>query len=490
MSSPPIDSIEDFSGLVKVYDLPDSSSKALRRCGHNSTKCRQSSIHDLSDHVLIDILRRIDDCDEEEEYDKSIVRCKLVCKRWSALISLTQSLLNHPRIHRKLSHFVPQCPKSQLDQFPVFLAKDKVIRKSIGISKIDDVTVLSSCNDLLLCRLGDTHLCVCNPFTKHYAMLPRIPHQFRNVHPSFVVGFDCQSNYLSYTNNKRKNGGRRHVNDDDHINANYNFRVVLIYTCSLEEQDDGEEIDVLDAMPKGIQVREFSSNTNQWRDHLILDMPRQHRYLLRNPFESVIRMYFHKEMGFWHLSGPNSVGIYNPRNTTLSKFKNPGSPGLLVGSYILGVCQDSLRFFQLTDASRNDKVDIYATVYKLKANNFSNNIDIDSWAGGGEWSLLYNVSLHELGDIWHSGFRKYGPGKWDTIYTMSALAIDPNNPDIIYIRVGNDDAVVSCNLQKKEMKKIQAGPFEPWIYDVFPVMSQQYPTPMPFPAQQWPSPIR
>ncbi|KAM7271960.1 hypothetical protein ACFE04_031174 [Oxalis oulophora] len=445
----------------------------------NKGSKRRPSISHLPEELQIEILRRLPEA-------KYVIRCNLVCKNWYRLISSTcfiQSFLNHHHHHRnninnKISHFVSQCPKSQQNHFPAFLVKDKGIRESKSINNIDEVTVVASCNDLLLCRLqrkrgkyciGTGGLyCICNPLTKEYAILPPThPITFSRV----LVGFDCDDYYLSNNNNNNNdddddNGERRGGHDHSSsvmINPDYNFRIVLIWNTP-----DGK-----------MRTRQFSSQTKEWRDSCFTNMPEPRPDPFNDSPEYMERVISYKGIMCW-LDHISHICIYDPQNITTLLYIVPTPRPLDLGISAIGFCHGVLRIFLLTDDFEGDEVQFLANVWELK--------DLYS----GEWSLVHSFPLY-LDNLWDSGIRMpiYGTLSLDQ---LQILTIDPNDPDIVYLLVDVDRNILSCNLREMKIEQFQAGPFVPELSYIpihgliYPVMAPMWPTPIRSPVRPKPIP--
>ncbi|KAM7270472.1 hypothetical protein ACFE04_029686 [Oxalis oulophora] len=393
-------------------------------------------MRDLPEELLIDILCRLPEA-------KSVVKCHLVCKNWYRILSSTRFFKNFINrnnnkngrcvILNKLSHFVLE------DYFPSFLSTALAAQ---GLDNIDvhDVSVIGSSHDLLLYRLSKTMYCVCNPFTMEHVILPYTnPINTTVVNGimanSLVVGFLCDD-------------------DDDYSYHSYNYTLVFITTPIRNE----------------ITIRHYSSPTKEWHHTSINDLPNSSDYALNKPRCSMV---FYKGMGFW-IGHTSKICVYDPLNITthLYTIQPPAGHGLM--RHILGVSQGSLKFIHLKYSDRgHEQVDIIAKVWELKDDNLNHES-----GEGGEWSLVHEVCLNQLRDIYPLSVMKDNLG--DVITTLELLAIDPNNADIIYIKVSDllDISIISCNLRGNEIKQFQAGFFKPWYLKTFAVMAPLWPTPI------------
>ncbi|KAM7271002.1 hypothetical protein ACFE04_030216 [Oxalis oulophora] len=406
---------------------------------------------------------------------KTVFRCKLVCKKWYRIISsgcFVRSFLNYhqhfPNI-TKISHFVPQFPKMHL--FPPFLHKIHQIKECLAISKdnhrnnivhdvVDNdddhnISVIASFNDLLLCQLGQSgYYCICNPLTREYVILPRTPNRIINhLKKTIIVGFVCDSDYLTLNHKTNKNGDV--VVDHVTVNPRYNYTILFMYTP-------------LHWISERATLRQFSSLTNQWHDSII-DVPLPKHYsLMYTDYACVVPMTFVQGMWFWLNSCSSKLCIYNPQSATLLNPIQlpPGQDGTL-GMHVLGVCQGFLRFFHLTKSYTEN--DIFVHVWELK----------DFNSGRENWSLKHQLPLYLLGNLWKPYVtQQYTEGDYHKRYNLSALAVDSNDTDIVYIELGDHREILSCNIGKREMKQFQPGPFVRRYCQVFPVMTPPWPTPI------------
>ncbi|KAM7264368.1 hypothetical protein ACFE04_002051 [Oxalis oulophora] len=391
-----------------------------------------TTINNLPKQLLTEILRRLPE-------PKSIFRCNLVCKYWYHIIYNYNNININININNKIiSHFVPQFPKLEQHNFPVFL--DDVNN--------DVVKVIASCNDLLLCRLSECSYCICNPLTKQYVTLPPTDpiKVIGNKHGRLSVGFMFDNR-----------------NDDD---DKINYTVVFICAPS-----------------RTIRLREYSSLTKRWRDYVVDSLPRPTAYPIGFDVrgDTVDKMFFNKGMWFWYNWKTRHVCCYDPRNTERpfpGSFKAPGAGFGAVGSGVLGVCRGVLRFSQLARVGQvdvNKSKRIWRPVYETESDDeVKRKIIAKVWElkdlNSGEWSLVHEVYLNQLGDLWHAGVTRttYNHERSTIGYRLSAKVIDPNDTDIIYITVGADCNIVSCNFREMEMKLFQAGPFVPGHCDIFP----------------------
>ncbi|KAM7270958.1 hypothetical protein ACFE04_030172 [Oxalis oulophora] len=432
-----------------------------------------SSINDNDDDLkLILPLRILPDF-------KSVFRCKRVCKRWYRIISSDYFVRNFLNYHQdvqhfpniaKISHFVPQFPNMHL--FPLFLHKIHQIKECLAISKdnhkndlvhdvVDNdddhnISVIASFNDLLLCQLGQSgYYCICNPLTTEYVILPRTPSRIINhLKKRIIVGFVCDSDYLTL-NHKKKNKNGDVVVDHVTINPRYNYTIVFMYTP-------------LHWISKRATLRQFSSLTNEWHDSII-DVPLPKHYTLTyTDYACVVPMTFVQGMWFWLNSCSSKLCIYNPESANLLNPIQlpPGQNGTL-GMHVLGVCQGFLRFFHLTKSDTED--DIFVHVWELK----------DFNSGGEIWISKHQLPLYLLGNLWKPYVtQQYTEGDYHKRYNLSALAVDSNDTDIVYIELGDHREILSCNLGKREMKQFQPGPFVRRYCRAFPVMTPLWPTPI------------
>ncbi|KAM7277443.1 hypothetical protein ACFE04_019309 [Oxalis oulophora] len=180
-------------------------------------------------------------------------------------------------------------------------------------------------------------------------------------------------------------------------------------------------------------------------------------------------------MGFW-VNSHSYISVYDPQeieNPTLHTVRTIKPPPVVArGSYItkpvIEVHQGLLRCFHLTNSSfikgvePVEVVNVIAYVWDLNGDYLNNK---------GEWSLVHTVSLDQLGAHWHLGVsweRKFG-----TVFDFDAVAINPNDGDIVYIATKGN--IILCNLKGMEIKLYQS-PVRG--YHMYAMKAPLWPTPI------------
>ncbi|KAF8698424.1 hypothetical protein HU200_035163 [Digitaria exilis] len=181
----------------------------------------------LTDELLVEILRRLP--------VRSVCRFKCVSRSWRNLISnpahrkkLPQTLAgffyrswNWERFPRSARHFTNITGKGRPFIVPSF---------SFLPVPSDNVTLLDSCNGLLLCRCfgaGDAsppfHYVVCNPATKKWVMLPDGSGEDRTACLGFDPAVSSHFHVVEYVDDERSAflNGFMHMLTSDEDNGNH-----------------------------------------------------------------------------------------------------------------------------------------------------------------------------------------------------------------------------------------------------------------------------
>ncbi|PON82432.1 F-box domain containing protein [Trema orientale] len=252
-----------------MAEASEGSTLAMKTVPHSETTT-PSAISKLmslvisDDDLLVEILIRLPDY-------RCVVQCGLVCKRWFSLIFrcglyFSHAFNHHHRQKRQLSGSNP-LPYTIFLTNPLrhghmfltsydtttvnlFSKKSKILHGEKRVQQSDDhrsyleflglqdPMIISSCDDLLLVRIGrESRYIICNPLTKQWFALPQRPRSYFNSY-----GLVCKPNSTTTSSCCKKLGLH-------YCNCTINFRVVLIgYSKTRRE----------------LVTTTFSSETGQW----------------------------------------------------------------------------------------------------------------------------------------------------------------------------------------------------------------------------------
>ncbi|XP_062016882.1 uncharacterized protein LOC133733247 [Rosa rugosa] len=364
----------------EAYDGIHQLKRCKRLPARASSKFTDTSIDDLPDYLLVEVLCRLPD-------NKICLQCTSVCRRWCSLISDPHFIGRFLWLQRDLgSPIIRTLINHNAEEFPT---KDVFQRLRSFLRLKEDPFVLATWNDLVLCCASkdDQHdYYICNPYTMQLVTLPPIP----ACHKFVPVGFICEPYY-----NYEEEDGDHRKEQKININGDYRCKVVRIVPS---------EITCF-----GITIQVFSSETGEWR-------------------ESVV-------------STPGDLSSIVKENFTFD---------------FLGVYQGFLRMCDY---------------------NFDN-----------YWLLVWEMTEEE-----HEQLVVIGPGKCGLEHVkryslppkmipgdpdghVELLTFDPNNGDILYLRINGE--IVKCNIRTGKWSKMVGTNMLTDLY-FFQLVLPWWPTPVP-----------
>ncbi|XP_050243782.1 F-box protein At5g07610-like isoform X1 [Quercus robur] len=431
-------------------------------------------IEELPDAILFEILYRLP-C-------RWALQCKSVSKRWCSVIS-------HPLFVRNaMLHRLP-FSKSNTDPFTLVLYHAKKILAlpfdedcgGVGDGDGDGdgldflnflpciefarknypFCVEASFNDLLLIRSevlpivnsGFTEYYICNPITKQWIILPRLPYQgYRGI---VLVGFICIPDSCD------KEQGCI-------TNAHYSYRVVRIYSPTQSNSTQ-------------IRMQIFSSDTGEWCDSLV-SSPRGFNSLFGTPQHAGVVAC----NGVLHWVDENDrmirgFVVFDPFNNAQGcRYIDPPID-LSLGEWVsFGVFQGRLRIFQDSSLQYSRSFSVW---------------ELEDYNNAGTWCLKYKIYFKDMVSE-YSDLLKMAKEK---ISTGSLLAFHPNVGEFVFLQFRK--CIVLCNMRTRVLtmagrlekllpcKSIYSSNSIPAKY-VFLVGQPSWPTPVPLPLKfECPSPF-
>ncbi|PRQ26210.1 putative F-box domain-containing protein [Rosa chinensis] len=349
-------------------------SQSLGAASHQSlpnTICL-NKIDDLPEFLLVEILCRLP-C-------KFGLRCKCVCKSWSTLISQP-----YFESHRAL-YLRNNCDNEQVSELFTISKQSHPGLKPLnfGLSSLlhldEEPIVVATYNDFIL--LCDTwryqrNYYVCNPYTKQWVALPRVPRRRKDVH----VGFTCDSDIRC-------------------------CKVVRILGFKVEPETHPLEVEI------------FSAETGKWiKSDLVLQGINPTLYYYER-IKRRISPVAHNGTLYWMTAGGYLIGLelFNKLNINSTKchgrfISNPHPVDEnLLNEEMVCVCQGCVRLCRLCRGL--GRCSLY--VWELKGDD-----DHEGDGGGSEWCLKKLVDLRPIiSSLWGS---------------YELLAFDPNDEDILYL---------------------------------------------------------
>jgi F-box interacting protein len=157
----------------------------------------KATILHLCEDNIIDILLRLP--------GKSIYRCRAVCKAWHSATTAPEFLAAHSR--RQQAQVVLHTYQAvtlvnnraspatmALDLLPVSSDDDdgagrrqRLIRCRRNFKRVGSCLLLSSCNGVLLFKRPDRSYILCNPATRKFAEIPRVPRRYLGLRFTFEL---------------------------------------------------------------------------------------------------------------------------------------------------------------------------------------------------------------------------------------------------------------------------------------------------------------
>ncbi|CAL2235351.1 unnamed protein product [Prunus armeniaca] len=433
--------------------LPTSSQ--LKRSKRSSpAERRPSSIDDLPDTALVEILCRLPS-------SKFVFQCQCVSKRWRTLISdpyfigrfvHIQGYRKTPKmctlISQKGEEFPPKMPWSSKLLTPVF----KQIMSFHSLRK--GPVVVATYNDLVLCCATEDYqrnYYICNAYTMQWVALPPTPGR---CHDRVLVGFICD---IPYYNSKKEDWKGHNIQ----LNAKCVCNVVRILP-----PDESANDDKCDSLKLSVEI--FSSETGEWRESVVASP----RYFDFDDLEDISFAY--NGMLYWTSDEDLlfvGLGPFNDNNTTTSSSSSGNGDGVidhklhltvfeepLNGRFVveyLGMFGGCVRMCDFKEATKT----LY--VWELKEQDHDRMVD-----GAAGRLCLTNHRVYQLDP------KMYPDGP----FTCEMQAFDPNNKDILYLRVDGD--IIKCNIHTKKWSRIvRRCPVSNGDY--WPVELPWWPTPVP-----------
>ncbi|XP_023906794.1 F-box protein At5g07610 [Quercus suber] len=429
-------------------------------------------IEELPDAILFEILYRLP-C-------RWALQCKSVSKRWCSVIS-------HPLFVRNAMLHRHPFSKSNTEPFTLVLYHDKKILAlpfdedcgGVGDGDVDGdgdgldfldflpciefarknypFCVEASFNDLLLIRSvvlpivnsGFTEYCICNPITKQWIILPRLPYEVNSG--ILLVGFICNPDSCDKEKGCITNG-------------HYSYRVVRIRSPTQSNTTQ-------------IRMQIFSSDTGEWCDSLV-SSPRGLNSFVGTPAHAGVVAC----NGLLHWVDENDrmirgFVVFDPFNSAQGcRYIDPPidfSRGEWVS---FGVFQGRLRIFQKSSLQCPRSFSVW---------------ELEDYNNAGTWCLKYKIYSEDMVSE-YSDLLKMAKEK---ISTGSLLAFHPNVGEIVFLQFRK--YIVLCNMRTRvltmagRLEKLLPGYFDslPAKY-VFLVGQPSWPTPVPLPLKfECPSPF-
>ncbi|KAF8377039.1 hypothetical protein HHK36_030411 [Tetracentron sinense] len=413
-------------------DRDDPSTLMLLSCSHKRNQSNPKSIVDdshLADGVLFEILVRLP--------VKSIIRFKVVSKRWLALISnpyFIRLCISHINalsssppstlFFQYLYNFLGRIPPEEM---AVHSTSDQPQFESRGFSfnflpsePQNPVKILASSNGLVLCRAASQMIYyVANPLTMQWVTLPRPTRSHRYVR----IGFFCEP---------------------------FPEEGTAIYKVVCVTESMG--------LSESLNLEIFSSETGEWSD---LKVSCPGRVAM---FKAYDRAVCYNGILHW-MDTFRKIVAFDPNNSSgLCRIIELPEDRRNRNSYgCLGVCQGSLRYFDEAISIDTNGIPTLG-VWVLK--------DYDK----GEWCLEHKTILSEM--VSQDDFLD------ESLYDFPRpLAFHPVDRDILYF--GFPGRLVSYNIQSNILEEVCDFAYHKirlcW-YMVFPFELPPWPTPVPPPS--------
>ncbi|BFG19222.1 hypothetical protein CerSpe_054960 [Prunus speciosa] len=431
--------------------LPTSSK--LKRSKISSSAERKPSIDDLPDVVLVEILCRL-------PCNKFVFQCKSVSKRWCTLIAdpyfigrfvSIQSYKRTPKMRTLINKRAVEFPPKVSLSPPNLLTQALKGLMCTFHFMLGNPVVVATYNDLILCCTSENYQChyyVWNAYTKECVALPPTPSR---CHKSVRVGFICNfSDYKCKEDDWKENNIQLN-------NAECRWTVVRILPPA--EFTNGEK--KCDSFKLNVEV--LPSDTGEWRESIV-SSPRDFDIDCLNEFS-----FAYNGMLYWLTDlGLTVIGLgpfYDNDRTSSSSSSNNGDHKLGFTIFeepldrgfsvqYLGVCGGYVRMCNLCMTTGS----LY--VYELKESQD---------AAAGKKLCLSKRWVYSL-----------DPEMFGNRQSCCVLhAFDPNNKDILYLRVYAD--IIKCNIRTGKWSKIVKNCATHRYY--YTVVLPWWPTPIPRLAQ-------
>ena len=358
-------------------------------------------INKLPDAILFEILYRL-------PY-RSAFKFMSVSKRWFSLIS-------HPYFVSRFIHHRHQLGKSDSDSVTLMVYYTPPDIQVLPPKNIYKFRIKSSFNDLLLVyrevprttrEPGFCKYYICNPFTKQWLTLPRIP--LLRGKTSVRVGFICDP----------------YSCDKEHgcfTNVHYRYKVVRIHSPT-------------QANTTQLYMQIFSSETGEWC-HSIVSSPRG-----LNPFTSkVVNADVVTCKGMLHWADTDVDGmikgfvVFDPFNDAEQcHYINLPIPHLPPDEFFFGVCQGCLRIFQHPWHLH------YPSAYKFLI------WELEDYGNEGTWCRKHTVYFKNL-----KNSKLVKLAKNFCCSKLNFLALHPKDGEIFLFKF--EDYIVECNSRTRVLE--------------------------------------
>ncbi|KAM5581066.1 hypothetical protein ABKV19_010335 [Rosa sericea] len=407
----------------------------LKRCkrlpASASSKFTDTSIDDLPDYLLVEVLCRLPD-------NKICLQCTSVCRRWCSLISDPYFIGRFLWLQRDLgSPIIRTLINHNAEEFPT---KDVFQRLRSFLRLKEDPFVLATWNDLVLCCASkdDQHdYYICNPYTMQLLTLPPIP----ACHEFVPVGFICEPYY-----NYEEEDGDHQKEQKININGDYRCKVVRVIPSKITCLD--------------ITIQVFSSETGEWRESVV-SSPRDLSSYIFDRNISVAN----NGMIYWSTHDGDLIGLGPFVNNTYSTSSDHYQCRLIEFDSIV---KENFTF---------EFLGVYQGFLRMCDYDFDN-----------RWLLVLELTEEE-----HEQLVVNGPGKCGLEHVkryslppkmisgdpdghVELLTFDPNNGDILYLRINGE--IVKCNIRTGKWSKMVGTNMLTDLY-FFQLVLPWWPTPVP-----------
>ncbi|KAK9929653.1 hypothetical protein M0R45_026745 [Rubus argutus] len=441
------------SSALSLGDVPPAIDHQWKRSKASTTSTRplskskliNTSIDDLPDVVLVDILCRLPCYDYVCEY-------KSVCRRWSNLMSdpyfigcfllrLQSEHMQTPPIplltlvNQKGESF----PTTMSSSSPRFLTRVfKRLMSSLSLKK--EPIVVGTYNDLVLCCTTEyfqRDYFICNPYTTQWVALPPPLRVLRQV----PVGFICDPYYKFYEEDKdvdvhhprEQTSTTSTTTDDGHghlinINAGYRCKVVRILPCEETFEDESSS---------EFKVEIFSFEIGEWRESTI-SSPRKFCFDEINPdfyWACNGMLYWSGDLEFVIGLDPFIINV-DHKNTTTTNYEC---------CFMTIVRVDPAHdIYRGNTQCRVAKGQRMCGLSKLSTYNSTL-----CWV----WELRYEEDDRIVADeAWSKEFNKRR-----RVQIVGLIGFDPNDDNILYYGVNGEIFEYNIRKRMKSKKKMAAG---------------------------------
>ncbi|XP_065620251.1 F-box protein At5g07610-like [Quercus suber] len=433
--------------LKRTKEEGSGSVVSLFPCRKTST----STIQQLSDDMLFEIFCRLP-CE-------SAAKCKSVSKHWLSLISHLHFIPGYIRHHHQTNGNATQPFTLLLERFGNIVIVPSEMDKKIGVKAVDllkflppasELHIEAAFNDLLLvcsndsrCWLKKTSVFdyyICNPYTRHWLALPRLPPMTFASTP--LVGFICD--------------------------ANFRYKVVRIH-CPSKSSSANNNTTML-------RVEIFSSETGEWCTSFVTSPPELNRFSLstmQHPVVACNGMLHWLDIDVYSKTRRNKgIVVLNPQGCHLCYIDLPIFPS---GCFIsLGVFHGRIRIFQnsISRCPRYCRLPPrYCPYCSGDAMNFSV-WELGDYANAGTWSLKHTVYLRDILSEYPIFKMKGAELPWPVKF----IAFHPNDGDIVFLQL-LENCIVSCNIRTGAICFLPAM-VSMDVKSVFLLVQPSWPTPI------------